>query len=280
MHRRRPPQSPCHRRVLPRASAPSSSPPRSLRIVIPDHGRGPYASSSSPTRVRDAVDHACLVPKTAMPFWSLQQRHPLRAHDAVHPVPFLSLWRRWHTLSLGPRSAVILPEPTMPSNPRRPWARNVVVLPKPARLCIFFLCYFGPTNPDFDMLHCFCSAALLWCATLPHCFDILLKDRRRRPEGGEWEPIKIPNWNLAYIPTQTQTGSLPPRSRLHSYRKATSPQNQVRNHRNTTEDNNRCKQRYVRDYGGQKWITRQLKSSQAFHRILADVFEEPPHESN
>jgi hypothetical protein len=27
-----------------------------------------------------------------------------------------------------------------------------------------------------------------------------LKDRRRRPEGGEWEPIKITHSNLAYIP--------------------------------------------------------------------------------
>jgi hypothetical protein len=32
----------------------------------------------------------------------------------------------------------------------------------------------------------------------------ILKDRRRRQEGGgEWEPIKIPHKNLAYIPNQT-----------------------------------------------------------------------------
>jgi hypothetical protein len=30
--------------------------------------------------------------------------------------------------------------------------------------------------------------------------NLYLKDRRRRPEGGEWEPIKIPHRNLAYIP--------------------------------------------------------------------------------
>jgi hypothetical protein len=29
----------------------------------------------------------------------------------------------------------------------------------------------------------------------------VLKDQRRRPDGGEWEPIKISYWNLAYIPT-------------------------------------------------------------------------------
>jgi hypothetical protein len=28
----------------------------------------------------------------------------------------------------------------------------------------------------------------------------LLKDQRRRSEGGEWEPIKIPQWNFAYVP--------------------------------------------------------------------------------
>jgi hypothetical protein len=28
----------------------------------------------------------------------------------------------------------------------------------------------------------------------------MLKDRRRQPEGGEWEPIKITHSNLAYIP--------------------------------------------------------------------------------
>jgi hypothetical protein len=27
-----------------------------------------------------------------------------------------------------------------------------------------------------------------------------LKDRRRQPEGVEWEPIKIPHRKLAYIP--------------------------------------------------------------------------------
>jgi hypothetical protein len=27
-----------------------------------------------------------------------------------------------------------------------------------------------------------------------------MKDRRKRPEGGEWEPIKITYSNLAYIP--------------------------------------------------------------------------------
>jgi hypothetical protein len=44
-----------------------------------------------------------------------------------------------------------------------------------------------------------------------------MKDRIRRPEGGEWEPIKIPLENLAYVPNQTQRASLLARSRPHSY---------------------------------------------------------------
>jgi hypothetical protein len=44
-----------------------------------------------------------------------------------------------------------------------------------------------------------------------------LKDRRRRPEGGEWEPIKIPYRNLTYIPNLTRRPSLLTRLRPHSY---------------------------------------------------------------
>jgi hypothetical protein len=56
-----------------------------------------------------------------------------------------------------------------------------------------------------------------------HALARTLKDRRRRPEGDECEPIKIPHGNLAYDPKQTQHASLLTRSRPHSYRKATSP---------------------------------------------------------
>jgi hypothetical protein len=51
-----------------------------------------------------------------------------------------------------------------------PQARNATLY--------IFLCHFGPTNPNFDMLHCHialicCIATLLLYATLPHCFDML-----------------------------------------------------------------------------------------------------------
>jgi hypothetical protein len=35
-----------------------------------------------------------------------------------------------------------------------------------------------------------------------------MKDRRRRPEGGKWETIKIPQENLAYISKLTRRASL------------------------------------------------------------------------
>jgi hypothetical protein len=56
-----------------------------------------------------------------------------------------------------------------------------------------------------------------------HCFqNLTLKDRRRRPEGGEWEPIKIPHRNLAYIPKPTRDPSLLTLPRLISYGQAIS----------------------------------------------------------
>jgi hypothetical protein len=54
-------------------------------------------------------------------------------------------------------NAGLVPKPTMPfpslQQHRPPQARNDALY--------IFLCHFGPTNPDFDMLHCFCSGALL-----------------------------------------------------------------------------------------------------------------------
>jgi hypothetical protein len=59
--------------------------------------------------------------------------------------------------------------------------------------------------------------------------------------GGEWEPIKIPLVDLAYIPKWTKDTSLLTQSRLRSYRIATSPQRQVRNW-NHSDSKTRCKQ--------------------------------------
>jgi hypothetical protein len=64
---------------------------------------------------------------------------------------------------------------------------------------------------------------------------VRVKDRRRRPEGGEWEPIKILLENLAYIPKSTRRPSLLTRPRPHSYSTAIGPQNQARNCSRNTE---------------------------------------------
>jgi quercetin dioxygenase-like cupin family protein len=64
-----------------------------------------------------------------------------------------------------------------------------------------------------------------------------VKDRRRRPEGGEWEPIKIPHRNLAYVPKSTQNRSLLTRSRPSSYRQAIGLWNWARN---CNKDTERC----------------------------------------
>jgi hypothetical protein len=69
--------------------------------------------------------------------------------------------------------------------------------------------------------------------------------------GGEWEPIKIPRGNSAYLPKSTQRASLLTRQSLHSYRKAIGHRNRVRQPGITAEDNTRCKQSHVRDYGYQ-----------------------------
>jgi hypothetical protein len=57
----------------------------------------------------------------------------------------------------------------------------------------------------------------------------IVKDQIMRPEGGEWELIKILDENLAYAPNQIQHASLLARSRPHSYRRVISLRNWVRN---------------------------------------------------
>jgi hypothetical protein len=72
--------------------------------------------------------------------------------------------------------------------------------------------------------------------------ELVLKDQRRQPEGGEWEPIKIPYQNLAYIPKLTRSPSLLTRPRPPTCRQAIIPQNRVMNHSgNTTQ----CRQVHV-----------------------------------
>jgi hypothetical protein len=41
--------------------------------------------------------------------------------------------------------------------------------------------------------------------TVADLLTVAMKDRRGDQRGGEWEPIKIPQRNLAYIPKSTRT---------------------------------------------------------------------------
>jgi hypothetical protein len=101
------------------------------------------------------------------------------------------------------RNVIVFPEPVMPLIPRRPLACNAIDpmislspqhhrAPRSHNATLYiFLCPFGPTKPEFHMLHChidlicyialifytllhfFCSTILLGYATLSHCFDML-----------------------------------------------------------------------------------------------------------
>jgi hypothetical protein len=78
--------------------------------------------------------------------------------------------------------------------------------------------------------------------------------------GDEWKPIKIPQWNLVYIPKSNRRPPLLTQPRPHSYRKAISPQNQVRKRSGNTS---RCWQECMRDW--------RQKSDQNLAHILTDI---------
>jgi hypothetical protein len=93
----------------------------------------------------------------------------------VEGIPLSCAPRERHTLlckliqrcSNGPRSCgTIEPVPSLSSQRHRPPRAHKVTL-------YIFLCSFGPTNPDFDMLHC--HIALISCIAfvLLQCFDVL-----------------------------------------------------------------------------------------------------------
>jgi hypothetical protein len=62
-----------------------------------------------------------------------------------------------------------------------------------------------------------------------------LKDRRKRPEEGEWEPIKIHLRNFTSILKSIRHPSLLTLLSPHSYETAIGPQNQFRNHNGNTK---------------------------------------------
>jgi hypothetical protein len=84
----------------------------------------------------------------------------------------------------------------------------------------------------------------MWLPCIKEDTSYILKDRRRRPEGGEWESIKILHWNLAYILNQTRRLSLITRPGPHTYWTVIGHRNRVRKR---SENTNQSQQDYVWD---------------------------------
>jgi hypothetical protein len=88
----------------------------------------------------------------------------------------------------------------------------------------------------------------------------------------EWELIKIPQGNSAYVSKQTQYASLLTQSRQRSYWKATSPQNRARN-----LEANRNHNKMQAHRKAKAWILMTaLSFSQAFHRAACRHAQETP----
>jgi hypothetical protein len=91
-----------------------------------------------------------------------------------------------------------------------------------------------------------------------------VKDRRGDQRGGEWEPIKIPQRNLAYIPEPTRDPFLLTRPRLISYGQAISLRKRTRIY---TGNQNWCSV-ITCGIDNTNRSRRQFISSRAFHRTL------------
>jgi hypothetical protein len=84
--------------------------------------------------------------------------------------------------------------------------------------------------------------------------------------GGEWESIKIPRGNLTFVSNLIRRASLLARSRAHNYRKASGPQNWVRQLEialETQQDANKATSKHDDD---QNQTNMFLTASRIFHR--------------
>jgi hypothetical protein len=172
--------------------APSSSPPRSLHAVIessPEPPRRRFRPRSSPFMCRHLPRPEPVTPSTTQASSPSLRCHSQacntvvlpelmtmctprrsRAHDAINPC------RPWA------HNAAVLPEPVMSSSLRCPRACDTIkpmssLSPqrcRPPQACnatlYIFLCHFGPTNPDFNMLHCHIA---LICYIILFCYILI-----------------------------------------------------------------------------------------------------------
>jgi hypothetical protein len=91
------------------------------------------------------------------------------------------------------------------------------------------------------------------------------RTREGDQRGGEWETIKIPRGNLAYILKLSWHVSVLTQSRPHSYKKATSPQNRV----STLKTQWKMildASKVMYETNNQNRINKQLKTSHTFHQ--------------
>jgi hypothetical protein len=165
---------------------PSSRPPRSLRTIIPDRGRGLFTCHHLPRPEP--------VTRSTMQALSLSlRRHSWAHNNVILPEP-TTLCTPHHSRACDtvnpcyPQapSAFVLPEPVTPSSPWCPRACDVVEPASslsPQCRCppwahkatlYIFLCHFGPTNPNFDMLHCHIVLICYIAFVLLHCHIALI----------------------------------------------------------------------------------------------------------
>jgi hypothetical protein len=97
---------------------------------------------------------------------------------------------------------------------------------------------------DGTFLHVVFGSQSLLKPTSDQTGSDAIEGPEKATRGGEWESIKIPEGNSAYIPKLTLCPSLLTRPRLHNYREAIGPQNRVRNH---SRNMKQCQQEHVRD---------------------------------
>jgi hypothetical protein len=72
-------------------------------------------------------------------------------------------------------------------------------------------CFFGHDSPEAFSSGFYLKSRFMISHDSPEASSTMkLKYRRRRPEGGEWEPIKITHSNLAYIPNFKNRHTLNP----------------------------------------------------------------------
>jgi hypothetical protein len=83
-------------------------------------------------------------------------------------------------------------------------------------------------NPPACLHHGLLITASICCLWRHQSLSGIMKDQIRWSKGGEWEPIKIPQGNLTYVPNRFQRASFLTRPRPHSYWTTIGPQNRVR----------------------------------------------------